>query len=107
MASHHLLTSRRPRSDLLVDRDVPPVEFDRHHAAGPGAAPGRSVLIGVLWIGRTGSPRSWPNPRWCLRRRPHLRRESVTSFYAASYPAGRRLGRPLGTAVARLLFDGC
>jgi hypothetical protein len=27
--SHHLLTSRRPRSDLLVDRDV---EFDRHNA---------------------------------------------------------------------------
>ena len=32
MASHHLLTSRRPRSDLLVDRDVLPVEFDRHNA---------------------------------------------------------------------------
>ena len=32
MASHHLLTSRWPRSDLLVDRDGAPVEFDRHNA---------------------------------------------------------------------------
>jgi hypothetical protein len=64
MASHHLLTSRWPRSDLLVDRDVPPVEFDRHDAQnmfGPRINPDQSQ--GMATPPAATTPPCTPNAR--------------------------------------------
>ena len=105
MASHHLLTSRRPRSDLLVDRDVPPVEFDRHNAQnmfGPRPNPNRSQ--GMATPPAATTPPCTPN----ARTHPARRARAGRSLGWVGFNRGRiNLLGDLGLAASETVDPSC